>query len=921
MNKQYLVLTAIFIFSFFNQSISQITISGKITDPNLIPVENALVEIFDQHDTLNIYSSTTDAAGNFLISNITDIETTINTLPNDYLIIRNYPNPFNPSTIIYFELPASENIEIKIFDILGREVRTLLNGFHKAGADQIYWDGKGNYNQTVAAGVYLCQIKMKDQFKVHKMVLLDGGTKNTASVSYNKITKQSMLKLPKVNSRFNYTVKVTGDSLDATYFRNLVCTRDTSLNLIVSKILEIKSIGTEGGVIGNDDFKVSIPAGAFDGSYNISLIKIADDEAFGENTVTSSFKLSGIPNNYSKPLKIIARYSGELSGESYMGVSKKAYDIIDRDSSIVYDLFSVTDSLEYLISYIPSKTLNNLTKLNSYSEEFDDLDKLIKFLTSYTHSNTEHFVIRYPVIYSEKIPLLAQVFEEAYTLVYDEFEMTQLFEDNPDVILESIDKAIYNEAEINVGDIIPKSLTFYVNKDNVYELQLNDIRVGAVQGLFLPDYAINVSTNWLSFAFYYWIEDLISDAPDYKYPKNFYLNAREPFSGFNESSSSDYEKNRERMQDHGIGMSVTIKYLKEFQNMQYSAIGNYFRTFNFMQLVEAPIIEWWPDFFKKYLTNELFKLPDDYFITIANAEWNINTEADTLKKFASAEIGKYQDLSAKMFKINFNYTDLDETQNLKFKMIGPDNSKDLSLLLFSTNNNKLEFIETTQSAEYEIKNIKSYIDNVASGFFAVLVNSNITQDDLLGESSIDLEVRVTPKQEPPALPFNKCKITLLNLIVHEHTEYSDSEPTDGSRNFGYSSGNDVFGQFEGNTFKGIANRTIGSTNYQDTIEITLNETLDSVKYLSWRTGHFYEDIINGIYTNEYFDLIAENIPIWGSLNDQYRYFQLDGLSVCQLFTYFYLRSTGTTPSRSSARWSTGHDCTETSRIQIEFQKK
>ncbi len=59
-----LVSTAL-LFSFFNNSIAQITINGTVSDPNLSPISNALVEIFDQSDTLKNYTATTDASGYF----------------------------------------------------------------------------------------------------------------------------------------------------------------------------------------------------------------------------------------------------------------------------------------------------------------------------------------------------------------------------------------------------------------------------------------------------------------------------------------------------------------------------------------------------------------------------------------------------------------------------------------------------------------------------------------------------------------------------------------------------------------------------------------------------------------------------------------------------------------------------------------
>ncbi len=191
MNRLNLITLFALFFSLFNHNFAQITIGGTISDPNLKPVRNALVEIFDQKDTLKKYTATTDLSGNFIISNITDIERFGHNLPNDYLIVRNYPNPFNPSTIIYFEIPNAENIEIKIFDILGREIRSLFSGFHIAGVGQINWDGRNSFNQGVSAGIYLCQLRTKDHFKVHKMVLLDGGTNSSGTVSYNKLSNQN----------------------------------------------------------------------------------------------------------------------------------------------------------------------------------------------------------------------------------------------------------------------------------------------------------------------------------------------------------------------------------------------------------------------------------------------------------------------------------------------------------------------------------------------------------------------------------------------------------------------------------------------------------------------------------------------------------------------------------------------------------
>ncbi len=79
--------------------------------------------------------------------------------------------------------------------------------------------------------------------------------------------------------------------------------------------------------------------------------------------------------------------------------------------------------------------------------------------------------------------------------------------------------------------------------------------------------------------------------------------------------------------------------------------------------------------------------------------------------------------------------------------------------------------------------------------------------------------------------------------------------------------------------------------------------------------------ITEIYSNDNLSFSAANIKLWGSLADQHAYFQKDGINVCDLITYFYYTTTSSTPTRSSASWSTGIDCTETSRLQIEFRKE
>ena len=88
-------------------------------------------------------------------------------LPGEYQLLQNYPNPFNPSTTIEFSLPKSEFIELKVFNILGKEVATLVSNKLNSGNHTYTFDGK-----NLASGIYYYQLVAGDYRDVKKMILL-----------------------------------------------------------------------------------------------------------------------------------------------------------------------------------------------------------------------------------------------------------------------------------------------------------------------------------------------------------------------------------------------------------------------------------------------------------------------------------------------------------------------------------------------------------------------------------------------------------------------------------------------------------------------------------------------------------------------------------------------------------------------------
>ena len=94
-------------------------------------------------------------------------------VPEEFAIKQNFPNPFNPTTRIRYQLPEQSNVTIQIYDIMGRIVRTLVTNQNElAGFHQLTWDATNNNGDPVSAGMYLYVIQAGDFRDTKKMVLL-----------------------------------------------------------------------------------------------------------------------------------------------------------------------------------------------------------------------------------------------------------------------------------------------------------------------------------------------------------------------------------------------------------------------------------------------------------------------------------------------------------------------------------------------------------------------------------------------------------------------------------------------------------------------------------------------------------------------------------------------------------------------------
>ena len=93
-------------------------------------------------------------------------------LPIGISLMQNYPNPFNPNTTIEYEIPHSGYVEINIFDIRGRLIRSLNKSQQQAGIHRIVWDGRSNGGSMVASGIYFCRVHFNGNLLTKKLALI-----------------------------------------------------------------------------------------------------------------------------------------------------------------------------------------------------------------------------------------------------------------------------------------------------------------------------------------------------------------------------------------------------------------------------------------------------------------------------------------------------------------------------------------------------------------------------------------------------------------------------------------------------------------------------------------------------------------------------------------------------------------------------
>jgi len=142
-----------------------------VFDQSIYSASGTTISSFDiPAYTAKVYSNITNE--DLLHLTKVDESKTRSILPNTYKLYQNFPNPFNPSTTIQFDLPMQGQVKLRIYDVLGKEINRVVDGVYSGGIHSIRWDGKSDAGIHVSSGIYFVRLESGNFVDTKKIVLM-----------------------------------------------------------------------------------------------------------------------------------------------------------------------------------------------------------------------------------------------------------------------------------------------------------------------------------------------------------------------------------------------------------------------------------------------------------------------------------------------------------------------------------------------------------------------------------------------------------------------------------------------------------------------------------------------------------------------------------------------------------------------------
>jgi len=230
------------------QALPAMSIQGTVTDTSGTAVANTLVALTSEEGLSERNTAITDANGHYRIelqAPTTAISDDYGVTPTAFELHQNWPNPFNPSTILAYTLAEPVNVELAIYNMLGQRVRVIDSGLRMPRLHQVPWDGRDDSGFALAAGVYLYRLQAGGEVLTRKMLMVDG-TAQTLKPTAIGVVRSAVAIRPAVGG--TYKLEVTGAGIRPHTATGLSLTDGETVDIEVEPILNSEILASLGPI-------------------------------------------------------------------------------------------------------------------------------------------------------------------------------------------------------------------------------------------------------------------------------------------------------------------------------------------------------------------------------------------------------------------------------------------------------------------------------------------------------------------------------------------------------------------------------------------------------------------------------------------------------------------------------------------------
>ena len=572
--------------------------------------------------------------------------------------------------------------------------------------------------------------------------------KSTAKV--NGVTKTLDVAPQIINGRTMVPVRFVTENLGATVGfddKTKVVTITYSGGTVEDYTLEKSQvISSAGGKLTTDDFSLTVPSGAFNSEAKLELYVSPTYDPFGNDGVSKTFRIEGLPDEYSKPLQVQIKYQGNLSGKSFIALGEDVFIRSLNTTETAYNLFPATASNGYLVCELPvpeqEKRTYSLTNKTVQDAEPGYSRTTLQAVTgrgTYT-SDKKHFEIIYPAFVANEVSDLADFLEEAYSEFQGMgFSYAARTEWPISVTVKDLGPELYGCSACSAWGDNYGYMEFNADKMD----DLPDMRITAgheffhlVQALYDPRNRFSKAKfasphYWLDEATAVWSEEKFSNESNYCSPirKGHEM---APFSGMQAGAN-------ENAQHYGYGMSAMIKYLVNRYGEDvlvdiYEEIHNGAHPIKAISSSTDPFAVWWNTFLNDYVLGKVYTdVSSALWVGNVSGNFKISSASDTSKTFSAT----YPDLSAKLYTVTLGYPSTNSNAAIKFKVTG----EAAHVTVFKYKPGSIEYLGSATD-EVPIYGVKKLTDDKWN--LLVLVSDYRDVSPYTGTTNIGLEIGVSP---------------------------------------------------------------------------------------------------------------------------------------------------------------------------------